>query len=64
MASIATDQANPARAYTPRSLQALYVREWVVKFLLACCGFLSLLVTGSIVYVLVKEAFVFFSTDN
>ena len=64
MASISVDQTNPARAYTPRSLRALYVREWVVKFLLACCGFLSLLVTGSIVYVLVKEAIVFFSKPS
>ena len=64
MASISVDQTNPAWAYTPRSLRALYVREWVVKFLLACCGFLSLLVTGSIVYVLVKEAIVFFSKPS
>jgi len=61
MASIILDQSNPARAYPPRSLRVLYFREWLVKFLLACCGFLSLLVTGSIVYVLVNETLVFFA---
>ena len=61
MASITVDQTNPARAYVPRSLRALYFREWLVKFLLGGCGFLSLLVTGSIVYVLVKETLVFFA---
>ncbi len=55
------DQTNPSKAYAPRSLRSLYIREWVVKLLLACCGFLSLIVTGSIIYVLVKETLVFFS---
>ncbi len=61
MATISVEQINPSRAHPARSLRALYVREGVVKVLLAGCGLLSLLVTASIIYVLVKETLVFFS---
>ena len=61
MATVSIDRINPAKAYPARSLRALYVREWVVKVSLALCGLLSLFVTGSIIYVLLKETLVFFS---
>ncbi|MDZ4852002.1 MAG: phosphate ABC transporter permease subunit PstC [Pirellulaceae bacterium] len=61
MATITIDPINPSQSYPPRSLTALYVREWIVKVMLASCGLLSLLVTGSIIFVLVKESMVFFS---
>lgn len=61
MSAVVLEQFNPAKVYPPRSLRALYVRESLVKFVLASCALLSLLVTGSIIYVLVKEALVFFS---
>lgn len=61
MATITIDPINPSQSYRSRSLTALYIREWIVKVMLAFCGLLSLLVTGSIVFVLVKESMVFFS---
>jgi phosphate transport system permease protein len=61
MASISIDQVNPAKSYRSRSVRALHVREWIVKVALAVCGALSLVVTGSIIYVLVKESLLFFA---
>ncbi len=52
------------RVYPVRSLKAVYLREWLVRCLLAGCGFLSLLITGSIIYILAKETMVFFSRPD
>jgi phosphate transport system permease protein len=65
-ASIRTDYVLPGekRTYQARSLKGVYVKEWLIKCLLAGCGLLSLLITGSIIYILVKETAVFFARPD
>jgi phosphate transport system permease protein len=52
------------RTYPVRSLRGVYIREFAIKCLLAGCGFLSLLITGSIIYILAKETLVFFGRSD
>jgi phosphate transport system permease protein len=67
MSSVTIESAQPAptrRTYAVRSLRAVYFREWFIRFFLAACGTLSLLVTGAIIYILFKETFVFFQSPE